>query len=293
MSRRLVLWLCVLAVPAAGIASAPAPLRPARNAIGECGETPLLLQEASFEVSAAVDLSGPKPARPVLATTARLQLQPARGGRDALAFLMPGDGSPAAGWAAVDDRGTRSREIQVSYREPPGEGPVLSITVRGLSPGAKTIRSLACAATGYPGARRVRFHVPWLKDDLPLAVEYADGRATLRRMHLAGEASTLWIAFQPPAGYRVAPPSREGAIRGAAMDIYGNLINGGGVTETTQTQAGSEPEYRFFAPELRRIPSRLQVDVLCVRGEMAQIPIRLRDVSLPATGVAPTAKDRR
>lgn len=182
---------------------------------------------------------------------------------------------------AVDSLGKETRDIRAEVLEQEA-GPLLRVTIHGLSTRATAIRMLEGALPLFPEARIVRFHVPWLKDETPLSAEAAGGaKATLRRFQLVEEDSTLWISVRPPVGLRVAPLELPGAVDARAMDIYGNLVNGGGITRIELARAGEEPEFRFFAPALRRTPSRLTLDVLCVSGPAQPIGFVIRDLQLP------------
>lgn len=161
------------------------------------------------------------------------------------------------------------------------ELPVLRITAEGLPSSLRILSSVEGSLPVFAQARRIRFHVPWLKDEVPLSSEVYGGKATLKRFQLVGGDSTLWVTVQPPPGFRVAPLNQPGSLTARAMDIDGNLVNGGGITEIAQTGSGPEPEFRFLAPGLRRTPSRLMLDVLCVSGEPRPLPFRLGPVRLP------------
>lgn len=161
------------------------------------------------------------------------------------------------------------------------EGPRLVVTLTGISPRLRELASVEGELRVYPQTRRLRFHIPWLKDELPQRIETGGGAATLRKFQLVEADSTLWIAVRPPAGFRVAPLSRYDSIAAEAVDQDGNLVNGGGITEISQTVEGPEPEFRFYAPGIRRTPTRLMLDVLCVSGEPQAVPFRFRGIALP------------
>jgi hypothetical protein len=210
---------------------------------------------------------------------ARATLEFALGGGDSSAVdrIVMGE---AAGWGtAVDDRG-RSARLTARVEEPDA-APRLLLRVDGLSREAASLRRLDWEVSAYPRAERVRFHIPWLKDEVPLRVDFGGGTATLRRFQLAQDNNTLWVAVRPPAGFRVAPFDQPNAVRARAVDIYGNPVNGGGIAESRQVSAGEEPEYRFFAPGLPRVPSRLMLDVLFVSGEPRPLRLHLAAVALP------------
>lgn len=211
---------------------------------------------------------------------ARLELRLSSASAPDVEAVLRGPGPLAARFRVVDDRGTESRHVTTEVTEVDDEV-ILRLTVAGLSPQATALRTVEGALVAYPQVRRVRFHVPWLKDEVPLSVDYQGARATLRRFQLVEEDSTLWVSVRPPEGFRVAPLASVGAISAQAVDMYGNLINRGGITQVEQTQSGDEPEYRFQAPALRRTPHRLVLDVLCTAGEPRPVPFTLRNVPLP------------
>lgn len=188
-------------------------------------------------------------------------------------------GPLAESFTARDDLGKQPRVRSEIVEQ--DDAPVLRLTVEGLSPAARALRNVQGGLQAYPGARRIRFHVPWLKDEVPVRVDVHGGTATLRRFQLVGADSTLWISIRPPEGYRVADPSLPGALSARAVDIDGNLVNAGGVTRIERTREGAEPEFRFFAPALRRTPSRLMVDVLCVSGPPRRLPFQVPEIRLP------------
>ena len=186
----------------------------------------------------------------------------------------------AASFSAVDDRGRSLGPLQAELRQQE-DGVRLFVTALQAPLGIRAIASLQGEMRAYPAARRVRFHIPWLKDEVPLSVEYQGAVATLKRFQLVGSDTTLWVTVQPPAGFRVAPLSQPGAIRAQAMDINGNLVNGGAIGSITQTATDPLAEFRLTAPALRRTPSRLVLDALCVSGEPDALPFRVERVPLP------------
>jgi hypothetical protein len=68
------------------------------------------------------------------------------------------------------------------------------------------------------------------------------------------------------------------------MDIYGNLVNQGGITSTVRTRTGEIPQFRFVAPGLKKTPSRLVLDVLCVAGEPRGLRFRFTGLTLLPPG---------
>jgi hypothetical protein len=166
------------------------------------------------------------------------------------------------------------------------EKPVLRLRVEGLAPDARMLRSVQGQLRAYAGARRIRFHIPWLKDEVPLSVQFDGGTATLKRFQLVGADSTLWVSITPPEGYRVVGLRQPGALSARAMDIDGNLVNGGGITRIERTPAAGEAEFRFEAPDLRRTPSRLVVDVLCVAGGLRSLPFKLENITIPRASLS-------
>ncbi len=254
--------------------------------LGRAGEVALALRSISVERVGRLELdpSG-KPRANGEPAASEVTVELGLGSRDpdALAALTTG---PLVGvrFRAADDRGQVLTHVGAEVIQESSVDRVesrLRVKLRGPASPARTLRSLEGALLAYPKARRIRFHVPWSKEDLPVAVEYGEGRATLRRFHLVGDESTLWVALLPPAGFRVAPLEHPGTLTARAMDIYGNLVSGGAITETVQTQTGKEPEFRFYAPVLRRIPSRLMLDVVCVAGEPRAVPFRTGSIPLP------------
>jgi hypothetical protein len=235
--------------------------------------------ELRHSASARPDPSGAS-AKIVHEVEARLEFRLSSPSAPDVEAVLRGPGRPAARFRVVDDRGTESRNVTAEVLEIEDE-PLLRLTVGGLSPQARTLRVVEGELTAYAQVRRVRFHVPWLKDEVPLSVDYQGARATLRRFQLIEDDSTLWVSVRPPDGFQVAPLAVLGAVSAQAVDLYGNLVNRGGITQIEQTQNGPEPEYRFQAPAMRRTPSRLVLDVLCTAGEPRAVPFTLRDVPLP------------
>ncbi|MGV3722974.1 MAG: hypothetical protein ACO1SX_18910 [Actinomycetota bacterium] len=199
-----------------------------------------------------------------------------------LATVRRGPLASGAGFRITDNLGKISRDTTAEIVDV-DEGPVLRLTVRDLAPASTSLRSVEGSLTLFPQAKVVRFHVPWAKDDLPQETEATGAVATLRRFQLVEEDSTLWISVRPPTGLRVAPFDLPGSIEARAVDIYGNLVNNGGITQIEQVRYGAEPEYRFSAPGMRRTPNRLTLDVLCVAGAPVARPFTLRGVRLPVS----------
>jgi len=258
--------------PAAGQGRRGAPATPV-------GEATLRLERLTWTREAALEFdAGGAPGRRTAAGRVELEFRFGARRPEALDGLVPG---PSRGtWSARDDRGRAATEIRADLRRD-DDGTRLSVILEGLHPEARALVSLQGELPAYPRARRLRFHVPWLKDEVPLTVEVDGGAATLRRFRLVGADSTLWVSVRPPAGFSVAPQGTPGSLQGRAMDIDGNLVNAGGVAEIEQTAAGPEPEFRFHCPGLRRTPSRLMLDVLCVAGEPRGLPFRFTGLPLP------------
>jgi hypothetical protein len=273
---------CTLAIALVTLARADVPQRPSGGAPrGRAGTVNLTLRQVEVRHSASV-----RPDRTGIAgkvthdVEARLELRLSAASAPDVEAVLRGPNSPTARFRVVDDRGTEGRKVTAEVVEVDDE-PLLRLTVTGLSPAATALRLVEGELTAYPQVRRVRFHIPWLKDEVPLSVDYQGARATLRRFQLIQEDSTLWVSVRPPEGFRVAPRSTPGAIAAQAVDHSGNLINRGGITEIEQTQSGAEPEFRLEAPGMRRTPDRLMLDVLCTSGEPRPLPFTLRDVPLP------------
>jgi hypothetical protein len=277
-------WLPPAALVAAGALAAPPPAkRPApvprtsnfhRRASGgaapstaAAGEFTLRLRRVVFQREAALLLDGRSggAGRREESAFARLDFDVSGRAPEARDRLAPGEALAAARFRAADDVGRPAGAVTAA-QVAEEEAPVLRVTVAGLSPSARGLAWVEGEVPAYPRARRIRFHVPWLKDEVPLRVEVQEGVATLRRFRLVEEDSTLWVSVRPPAGFRLAPLAQVGALSARAVDIYGNLVNGGAITRVEQTAAGEEPEFLFFAPGLRRTPSRLVLDILCVSG---------------------------
>lgn len=193
--------------------------------------------------------------------------------------VLRGEVHPAPRFRVLDDRGGESRNVLAEVVEV-DDVPLLRLTVAGLSPDATALRLVEGELTAYPEVRRVRFHLPWNKDDVPSSVEYQGARATLQRFQLIEDDSTLWVSVRPPEGFAVALFATPGAVSARAVDLYGNLVNGGGITQIDQTRSGEEPEFRFQATSLRQTPSRLVLDVLCTSGQPRSLPFTLRNVPL-------------
>jgi hypothetical protein len=178
----------------------------------------------------------------------------------------------------ADDTGAVSRAAATLTRDEAGAH--LQVIAPHLSPRATRLVRVQGSFPRFPQSERVRFHVPWLKDEIPVRVEFGGAVATLQRFQLVGDDSTLWVRLTPPEGFRVAGEGPD-TIIARAMDIDGNLVNGGGITETELTERGANPVYRFFAPDMRRTPSRLMLDVLFVAGSPQWEPLRYGPVALP------------
>jgi hypothetical protein len=200
---------------------------------------------------------------------------------DALDRIVRGVLSSPVRVRVLDERRQRVPRVAARVVET-DDGPLLRLVVSGLSPHASGLVRIEGALPVYPDARVIRFHVPWLKDEVPLSVEAGGGTATLNRFQLVEADSTLWVSIRPPEGFRVASPEQR-AVQARAVDIYGNLVNGGGIADVEETAGGPAPEFRFFAPLLRRTPSRLMLDVLCVSGEPKPSPFVLGEIPFPRT----------
>jgi len=259
-------------------AALPASPVPAR---ARAGAVSLTLRQTEVRHS-ATSHPGPTGAagKVVHEVEARLELRLSAPSAPDVEAVLRGSVAPTARFRIVDDRGTESRKVTAEVVEIDDE-PLLRLAVTGLSPTATSLRLVEGELIAYPQVRRMRFQVPWQKDDVPLSVDYQGGRATLQRFKLIAEDSTLWVSVRPPAGFQVAPLSTPGSIAAQAVDMYGNLVNRGGITEVEQTRSGDEPEFRFQAPAMRNTPSRLVLDVLCTSGEPRAVPFTLRNVPLP------------
>lgn len=280
-------WLAAFALTAWLPVAVPAPAAERPRVVARAGEVALALHSVATTRIASHSFGPagvPLSARATDRTHVTLELTLASRSADALAAVVPGPIGGASRFRATDDRGVTCPAVSGEVVAA-GETTRLRLRFAELSSQARMFRAVEGALIAYPQARRVRFHVPWTKEDLPLSVEYEGARATLRRFHLVGDESTLWIAVHPPEGMRVAELDRPGSLAARAMDIYGNLVSGGAITETVRTQDGAEPEFRFYAPVLRRIPSRLMLDVLCTAGEPRPVPFKTTPISLPVEGV--------
>jgi hypothetical protein len=235
--------------------------------------------EVRRTVTARLDVPGRSEAE----TEVRLEFRLTAPSAPDVEAVLRGETPPSAHLRVVDDRGRESRSVQVEVLEVDDE-PLLRLTAAGLSPDATRLRLVEGELAAYPEVRRVRFHVPWSKDDVPLSVDYQGARATLQRFQLVEEDSTLWVSVRPPDGFRVAPFNSPGALSAQAVDMYGNLVNGGGITRMDQTRGSAEPEYRLEAPGLRRTPARLVLDVLCIAGQPRPVPFSLQNIPLPKPG---------
>lgn len=253
------------------------------SAIGaRAGSVALRLERSSIRRVAALEPqpNGGSAKRTEDATTLTLEFGLGSKEPDALDCLVRGP-LPARSFKAVDDRERALGPLKAEIITNAEDAPRLRVTASEAPTGSVSLRSLEGALMAYPRGRRIRFHIPWLKDEIPLRVEYGGGVATLRRFQLVGSDTTLWVSVKPPEGFTLAPLEQPGAIVARAMDIYGNLVSGGAITETFQTATGPEPEFRFKAPGLRRTPSRLTLDVLCISGEPTAQPFRLANLQLP------------
>ena len=256
--------------------AAPVPLRT------RAGEVSLSLRRVEVRRSsqARLDSQGRISGSPSSAAEATLEFNLTSPSAPAVEAVLRGPVSEAGKrFEAVDATGRTTRDITAEVVEI-DETPVLRMVVRGLSPQASELRTLRGELSAFPQVRRVRFHVPWLKDEVPLSVDYQGGRATLDRFQLVEEDSTLWVTITAPDGFHVAPFELPGAVDARAVDIYGNLVNRGGITRTELVQSGTTPQYRFFAPGMKRTPSRLTLDVLCVAGEPRGVPFRATGITL-------------
>jgi len=263
-----------------GAAPAPAPKPRAPATAGEVNLTVARI-EAMRITSLQGKPSDSSPGKTHQSLEVRLEIRLGARYPAALAKVRRGPIEAATGFRAIDNLGRSSRDLAAEVREG-DEGPVLRIAARGLSPKATALRSLEGRLILFPAAKVVRFHVPWLKDELPLTAESTGAVATLRRFQLVEADSTLWISVRPPAGLRVAPFELPGTVEARAIDMYGNLVNNGGITRIEQVQAGAEPEFRFSAPDMRRTPARLTLDVLCVGGLPTPRPFAIRGLKLPS-----------
>jgi hypothetical protein len=267
----------LLASVAAASVAAPSPRR---VRAGAAGGISLYLKSTTFTREASVDFGarGPLSRSRAATGTAVLEFDLRSGQPDLLDGMV--QGRLSGKFAARDDRGQSASRVLAEVI--PGEDiPALRLTVEGLTPNTRALSAVEGELSAFPDSRRIRFHVPWLKDEVPVSVEVYGGRATLKRFQLVGADSTLWVAVKPPEGFRPAPLDQPGSLTARAMDIDGNLVNGGGVTEVQQTATDPEPEFRFFAPGLRRTPSRLMLDMLFVAGAPRQLPFRLGPIALP------------
>ncbi len=184
-------------------------------------------------------------------------------------------------WTLIDSTGRRGTATHRIERE--ADGLFLVVQSESLAAGAIGLRELRGALTLYPDARRIRFHLPWDKDNLPATVQVEGGTATLRRFQLIESDATVWVGLGGPEGFRMA--EGPGAVSAVLADLYGNLVNGGGITDIQRVQASeSAPAernapkalFRMQAPALRRTPSRLTVDVLFARGAPVRVPVSIK-----------------
>jgi hypothetical protein len=247
---------------------------------GAAGGISLYLKSTTFTREASLDFGarGPLPRSRAASGTAVIDFDLRSAQPDLLDGMVRGRLSGK--FAARDERGQAASRVLAEVI--PGEDkPVLRLTVEGLPADSHALSALEGELSAFTDSRRIRFHVPWLKDEVPVSVDVYGGRATLKRFQLVGADSTLWVAVKPPDGFRPAPLDEPGSLTARAMDIDGNLVNGGAITEIQQTATEPELEYRFFAPGLRRTPSRLMLDMLFVAGAPRQLPFRLGPIALP------------
>ena len=188
---------------------------------------------------------------------------------------------PTTSFRATDDQGGTHDAI-VARLQHSIRGPSLQVLVAGLPPTTRRLRKLEGELLAYPRARRIRFHIPWLKDKLPLEARYGGGVATLTRFRLVEDDSWLWVRFRAPEGYRIPNLRAQPPFTARAYEVNGNLVNNGGIREIVQTKMGPEPEYRFYAPDMFRLPSRLQVDMTFVDGEPEPVAFEVGEIVLPA-----------
>lgn len=255
----------------------PSP-RTAARIRARAGAVNLTLRQVELRRTVTARLDAP--GKPEAEAEVRLEFRLTAPSAPDVEAVLRGETPPSAHLRVVDDRGRESRRVRVEVLEVEDE-PLLRLTAEGLSPDATRLRLVEGELTAYPEVRRVRFHVPWSKDDVPLSVDYQGARATLQRFQLVEEDSTLWVSVRPPDGFRVAPFNSPGALSAQAVDMYGNLVNGGGITQIDQTRGTAEPEFRFEAPAMRRTPARLVLDVLCIAGQPRPVPFSLQNVPLP------------
>lgn len=275
-------YCAVAAGLAYGALAAPLPKPAPPTTSATAGDIRLTLRRMETERSASMRLDGKgQPSESVRESLAvRLELQLSSRFPAMLATVRRGPVEPGHRFRITDNLGRSTRDVTAEVVDEEA-GPVLRVSAQGLSPQASSLRALEGNLTLFPEAKLVRFHVPWAKDDLPLQAKSTGAVATLRRFQLVEEDSTLWISVRPPAGLRVAAFELPGSIEARAVDIHGNLVNNGGITEIEQVRFGAEPEYRFSAPAMRRTPDRLTLDVLCVGGAPIPRSFVLRELRLP------------
>lgn len=282
---RTTVWMLAVLSAAGAVAAAPGvePKGAPAVAAAMAGDISLTVQRVTFQRSASLTFGAsenPLPGKREETAQVSLELAVRSRHPEALDRLLTGAPSRRTSIRAADERGKASSSGSSEVAVTP-DGLQLRVTVNGVSPRATSLASLQGELFAVQKARRIRFHVPWLKDETPLRVEVDGGTATLKRFQLVGADSTLWISVRPPEGYHVAPFEQKGAVAANAVDIDGNFVNGGAITDTSQTLAGAEPEFRFFAPMVRRTPSRLMLDVLCVAGDTESIPFTLKGIRIP------------
>lgn len=280
--------LALLAGGCAAASAAPAgrgaqPARPRVLEAGITSDVTAALQQVTLQRAGSLTFGAGENALPgrreeAVSTRLEFELRPRR--EDGLDRIAAETAATRLKIRALDEHG-KSAGTAVGEVLLDDEGARLVVTLTGVSPRLRELSLVEGELRVYPQVRRLRFHIPWLKDELPQRIDVGGGAATLRRFQLVEADSTLWIAVRPPAGFRVAPLSRYESVVAEAVDQDGNLVNGGAITEISQTVEGAEPEFRFFAPGIRRTPSRLMLDVLCVSGEPQAVPFRFRGIALP------------
>jgi len=271
--RAVALAALCLGAASGGSGSAPRPVR------ATVGRATLELRQVTWERSARVRPGSAERPAALLRDEATARFRFALGARsgDELARYV----EPASRFRAVDDAGRRHDAITARMTHSL-TGVFLEIVVAGQRPQTGALRQLKGGLRAYPRARRIRFHIPWLKDETPVQARYGGAVTTLTRFRLVGDDSTLWVRFRPPPGF--AAPRLHGGLpfTARAYEVNGNLVNNGGITEIRQTRAGAEPEYRFYAPKMRRTPSRLQVEMSFVAGRPAVQAFSIGPLPLPA-----------
>ncbi len=263
----------LLCAAAAGGAARPLP-----DVRAPAGEVALRLEEVTLRRTASAALS-PSGSLRAGERSAEAEIVFRLGARAPTALDRVVRGPVAAAWRAVDTHGRASGPVSARV-EDGDDGPRLRLRVPGLAADVSGLARLEGALPAYAAGQRVRFHVPWLKDELPLSVDFGGGRATLTEFRLVENNSTLTVALTPPPGLRVAP-AEQSPVQARALDIYGNLVNGGGIARTELARPGPSPSFTFHAPALQRTPSRLMLDVLFVAGEPAPLAVRVPPFPFP------------